>query len=79
MPEHGAFTGLPVELDDGRVNRWATLLVRVLFAVLVVGLIVSVILWIVVKPDVGALVLAVVFAVAAGLMIIRQALLAERI
>ncbi|HET8588469.1 MAG TPA: hypothetical protein VFM01_02465 [Nakamurella sp.] len=79
MADHGAFTGLPVELDHGRVNRWATILVQVVFAVLVVGLIVSVILWIVVKPDVGALVLAVVFAVGTGLMIIRQALLAERI
>jgi hypothetical protein len=79
VPGHGAFTGLPVELDDGRVNRWATILVQALFAVLVVGLIVSVILWIVVNPDVGALVLAVVFAVGAALMIIRQALLAERI
>jgi hypothetical protein len=79
VPEHGAFTGLPVELDDGRLNRWATILVQALFAVLVVGLIVSVILWIVVNPDVGALVLAGVFAVGAALMIIRQALLAERI
>ena len=78
MPEHGAFTGLPVELDDGRVNRWAAVLMLVLFAVLVVGLVVSVVLWIVVNADVGALVLAVVFALGAGLMIIRQALLAER-
>jgi cytochrome c biogenesis protein CcdA len=53
--------------------------VQALAAVRVGGLLGSVILWIGGNPDVGALVLAVVFAVGAALMIIRQALLAERI
>jgi hypothetical protein len=78
MPEHETFTGLPVEIGDGPTQRWAVTLVKAVFAVLVVGVILAAILWPLASDDVGALVLAIAFALCAGLMVIRQALLAER-
>ena len=78
MSEYETFTGLPVDLDDGQTRRWAALLVKAVFAVLVVGLIVTLFLWPLVSADAGALTLAIAFAGATGLMVLRQALLAER-
>lgn len=78
MPEYEAFTGLPTELDAGRVSRWAAMLVKAAFAVLVIGLILTLFLWPLVSADAGALTLAIAFAGATGLMVLRQALLAER-
>lgn len=73
-----AFTGLPIEVNDGQVRRWASTLVKAVFAILAVGVILSAILWAAVSADVGALTLSAAFAACAGLLIIRQALLAER-
>jgi hypothetical protein len=78
MYEYGSFTGLPAEIGDGRTNRWAAMLVKAVFAVLVVGLILTLLLWPLVSSDAGALTLAIAFAGATGLMVLRQALLAER-
>lgn len=78
MSRYDAFTGLPVEVDDGQTHRWGSLLVRAVFVVLVLGVVLAVILWAVASADVGALTLAAVFAVCAGLLVLRQALLAER-
>ena len=68
MSKYEAFTGLPVEMDDGRTSRWAAMLVKAVFAVL----------WPLVSADAGALTVSIAFASAAGLMVLRQALLAER-
>lgn len=76
--EHELFTGLPVEQDEGRTRRWAAILVRAALAVFVAGAIVAAVLWAVVSADAGALTLSIAFAGLAGLMVLRQALLAER-
>jgi uncharacterized transporter YbjL len=78
MPEYETFTGLSVGIGDGQTQRWATNLVKAVFAVLIVGVILSAILWPLTSDDVGALGLAITFAACAGLLVIRQALLAER-
>jgi hypothetical protein len=78
MSEYEAFTGLPAEIDEGRTSRWAAMLVRAVFAVLVIGLILTLFLWPLVSADVGALTLSIAFAGATGLMVLRKALLAER-
>jgi uncharacterized membrane protein len=78
VPHEDAFTGLPLVVDDGRVRRWDAVLVRAVFAILVVGVALSAILWAAVSAEVGALILSAAFAACAGLLIIRQALLAER-
>ena len=54
------------------------MLVKAAFAVLAIGLIVTLFLWPLVSADAGALTLAIAFAGATGLMVLRQALLAER-
>lgn len=77
MSEHEAFTGLPVEQDEGQTRLWATILVRAALVVFVIAAILAAILW-AVNPDVGALTLSVGFAGLVGLMVLRQALLAER-
>lgn len=73
-----AFTGLPVDVDDESAHRWAAGLFKAVLAILVAGILLSAILWAIAKPDVGALALSAVFAACAGLMVIRQAILAER-
>lgn len=78
MSDYEAFTGLPVGVGDGQVRRWAATLVKVVFAFLFVGVILSAILWPLVSADVGVLTLCVAFAACTGLLVIRQALLAER-
>ena len=78
MSQHEAFTGLPTEIDDGRTSRWAGILVKAVFAVLAIGLILTLFLWPLVSADAGALTLSIAFAGATGLMVLRQALLAER-
>ena len=77
MAEYEAFTGLPIEQDEPRTRRWAAMLVKAALAVFVVGAVLAAILW-AVNPDVGALILSIGFAGLAGLMVLRQALLAER-
>jgi len=79
MSEYESFNGLPVDIDDAQTRRWAALLVKAVFACLVVGLVVTAILWPAVSADAGALTLCIMFGVCTGLMVIRQALLAERI
>lgn len=54
-------------------------MVRAVLAILVVGVVLSAIFWAAVSGEVGALVLSIAFAACAGLMVIRQALLAERV
>jgi multisubunit Na+/H+ antiporter MnhB subunit len=78
MAERPAFTGLPAEvLDAEKTRRWSTRLVQAVLVVLVVGVVLAAILWFV-SADGGALTLCIAFAVSTGLMVIRQALLAER-
>ena len=77
MPEYEAFTGLPVEQDEDRTRRWAAILVRAALAVFVVGAVLAAVLW-PVSADVGALTLSIGLAGLTGLMVLRQALLAER-
>lgn len=78
MSRYDAFTGLPVSVDEEPARRWAARLVKTVLAILVVGIPLSAILWAIAKPDAGALALSAVFAACAGLMFIRQAILAER-
>jgi len=52
--------------------------VKAVFVVLALGVVLSAILWAVASADAGALTLAAVFAVCTGLLVLRQALLAER-
>jgi hypothetical protein len=78
MYEYGPFTGIPAEIDEGQTIRWAAMLVKGAFAVLLIGLTVTLFLWPLVSADAGALTIAVAFAGATGLMVLRQALLAER-
>lgn len=77
MSEYEAFTGLPVDHDEPRTRRWAAILVKAAFAVFAVAAVLAAVLWIV-NPDLGALTLSIGFAGLVGLMVLRQALLAER-
>jgi hypothetical protein len=79
VSQHDAFTGLPIEVNDGQARRWGGILIKAVLAILVVGVVLSAILWAAVSGEVGALVLSIAFAVCAGLLIIRQAVLAERV
>lgn len=78
MADDGSFDGFPIVDSPGRVAGLSRLIARWVLVILVLGVVVAAILWIVVKPDVGALTLALTFTIAAGLMVIRQAALAER-
>ena len=78
MSQHDVFTGFPIEVSDGQTRRWGAILVKAVFVILVVGVVLSAILWAAISSDMGALILSATFAACAGLMIIRQALLAER-
>lgn len=78
MSDFEAFTGLPADDDAGRMRRWAATLEKAVLAILLAGVFLTVILWPLVSADVGALTLSITFAAAAGLMVLRQALLAER-
>jgi hypothetical protein len=77
MSDYEAFTGLPIEEDDDRTRRWAAILVKAALAVFVAGAVVAAIIW-TFSADGGALTLSIGFAGLAGLMVLRQALLAER-
>jgi hypothetical protein len=78
VSRYDTFTGFPVDVDDGQIHRWGSLLVKAVFVVLVLGVVLAAILWALTSADVGALTLAAVFAVCVGLLVLRQALLAER-
>jgi hypothetical protein len=78
MSHDDAFMGLPIEVEAARARRWGSLLAKAVFVVLVVGIILAAILWPTTSADVGALTLAATFAACAGLLVLRQALLAER-
>jgi hypothetical protein len=78
MSQHDAFTGFPIEVDDGKTRRWGAILVKAVFVILVVGIVLSTILWAAISSDMGALILSATFAACAGLMVIRQSLVAER-
>lgn len=78
MSEYEAFTGLPVEIEDRKTHKWTAALVKAVVAILALGVIVAAILWPTVSADAGALTLCIAFAASVGLMVIRQALLAER-
>jgi hypothetical protein len=78
MSGHGAFTGLPIDVIEGQDDRWAALLVKAVLVILALGVVMSAILWPVASADWGALVLCIALAACTGLMVIRQALLAER-
>jgi len=77
MSDHDLFTGLPLEQDEDRTRRWAAILVKVALAVFVAGAVLAVILW-TISADAGALTLSAGFAGLVGLMVLRQALLAEK-
>lgn len=78
VSHYDPFTGFPAEVEVGRTRRWAALLVKAVFVILVLGVILAAILWALTSADVGALTLAATFAVCVGLLVLRQALIAER-
>lgn len=78
VSRYDAFMGISIDVDVTRTRRWARLLAGAVFVVLVVGVVLAAILWAVASADAGALTLATTFAVCAGLLVLRQALLAER-
>lgn len=78
MSDFESFTGLGALADEDQTRRWATTLVRAVFAILILGVVLTVILWPLVSADAGALTLCIAFAACTGLLVIRQALLAER-
>lgn len=74
----GAFIA---EIDE-RSTRWSSLLIKVSWAIIAVGIIVGGILWVTVDgstgEDLGALAWVMSFAAAIAAMSIRQMILAER-
>lgn len=74
----GAFTAEVGEKEE----QWSSVLVKVTWAVIIVGAIVGGILWLAVDgatgEDVGALAWVISFTAAIALMSIRQMILAER-
>lgn len=69
------------DIDDGVVNKWAPLLVKLTWAFLAIGAVVGYAVWLLVDgttgEDVGALIWVLSFSAAVALMSIRQTLLAE--
>lgn len=89
MKTTDSFSGLPVDISDDTVSKWSALIVKIVWAVLIVGVIVGLILWYTVGgtvgnspenelgKDLGAMVWTMTGALMVALMSIRQMLLAE--
>lgn len=71
------------DIDEAAVGKWPPLLVKITWAVLVVGAVVGYAVFLLVDgatgEDVGALIWAISFSAAIALMSIRQTILAERL
>lgn len=71
------------DIDEGAMGKWPPLLVKITWAVLIVGAIVGYAVFLLVEgatgEDVGALIWAISFSVAIALMSIRQTILGERL
>lgn len=78
MQHNNTLTGFPAEVHEQQAAQWGRWLAYSALGVLVLGVILAAILWFAVLPDVGALTLCVAFAIVFGLMVVRQAILAER-
>lgn len=76
--ENGAFS---TSIDE-KSARWSSLLVKVAWAVIAVGIVVGGILWVTIDgatgEDLGALAWVMSFTAAIAVMSIRQMILAER-
>ena len=82
MDNLDSFTGLPAEVDDEAARRWARLIVKILWPVIVIGVLVGIIFWVTASSetgrDIGALCWCITFGASVALLSIRQAVLAER-
>lgn len=71
------------DIDEGAVGKWPPLLVKITWAVLVVGAVVGYAVFLLVDgatgENVGALIWALSFAASIASMSIRQTILAERL
>ena len=82
MDNLDSFTGLPAEVDDEAARRWASLIVKILWPVIVIGVLVGIIFWVTASSetgrDIGALCWCITFGASVALLSIRQSVLAER-
>jgi hypothetical protein len=72
-----SFDGLQKDIGDEDFTWWAALLVKAAFAVAVAGLLATGVVWPTLSAELGVLFLSTVFAIVAGMFVVRQALLGE--
>ncbi len=70
--------GFPSDVSDQDAARWGAGLAKFALGVIVFGSVVAAVAWAVFSAELGAAILSGLFAVTAGVLIIRQAILAER-
>ncbi|KMY24030.1 hypothetical protein SAMN05421878_101108 [Actinobaculum suis] len=82
MDEKLDTTGLPRDLSDAVAYRWAALLAKITWAVLIIGIAIGVVFWVTASgdfgQDLGALSWCLTGAICVALMSVRQGILGER-
>lgn len=82
MDNFDSFTGLPAEVGNDAARRWASLIVKIVWPVVVIGVVVGLVFWATASSetgrDIGALCWCMTFGASVALLSIRQAILAER-
>lgn len=82
MKEVDDFTGLPRDLEDVAAYKWASLISKIVWAVLAVGIIVGIIFWVTATgdtgQDLGALSWCLTGGICIALLSVRQGILGER-
>ncbi len=78
MSKWDAFDGFASDVGDEDAARWAAGLAKVALVVIALGLVVTAVVWVVFSAELGAGILSGVFAGTVGVLILRQAILAER-
>ncbi|AIE82283.1 hypothetical protein [Actinotignum schaalii] len=82
MENHQDFSGIPTDLEEHKVARWASLLAKATWVVLALGLVIGLVFWATasgsIGQDLGVLSWCITFAASIALMSIRQFLLSER-
>jgi hypothetical protein len=78
MSYRNSFDGFDADIGSINATRGAAVLAPVSLAVIVVGVIATVLTWTIGSAELGALILSATLAAATGVLVIRQAILAER-
>lgn len=78
MSELNATQGVLPEAVDANATRWRRGLAVTSLIVLVAGSFVAALVWTIASAELGAAILSAVFTLTVGVLVVRQAILAER-